>query len=188
MRYWKLLVPLVAVAFVLYSFKHVQHQRDVAIAELASYKQAQAVAVAKATAENTVKEATAQTKVDDTVRGATAILTQLNLNHQQSTTDLKDLYESKISKLKHDMAWHPGSVLPTAAGDNSTTGNSASNSEVSASSWQECDGTLTSLQGEYSTLEKACQIETVDFNVLRIWADAVCETIECVDKRSEIKP
>lgn len=127
-------------------------------------------------AENAIKLAKGKIAVNFADQSATAQLTQLNLDRQHETDNLKALYENKIVSIKHNLA---NRVQSSTTSSTSTLPNIASDTEATATTESIDNTAITKLQSQYDTLEKACTIETVDYNNLRTWADASCEIVEC---------
>jgi phage gp36-like protein len=165
--------PLVLFAVVLCAALYYKHEYNNAVADLATFKAEIATATAKQEADNAAKLATAKSNVSVAVNQAAGDMARLNLNRTKSTNDIKALYETKINQLKSAMAVSTGG-LHTDAGNNPSGGAKvAGNTEEFAASPSDGYG------ANYSILEQACQITTIDYNELRGWADAVCGIAVC---------
>ena len=168
----RLWLPIMIGLIVLASYWYVHHlqaQRDSAITALNNYKSAQTALANQQIAENAVKLAGAQKKVNLADNLATSQLTQLRLDRNVETNNLKALYANKLANIKRDMVH---SVQSSATSSDSALPNVASDTETTPTSESDSDRA-------YTTLESACQITTIDYNNLRAWADSACEIVEC---------
>lgn len=175
-RLWlPIMIGLIVTSGWLY-VRHLQTARNDAIDDLNHYKVQQTVLANQQIAENSIKLAGAQTKVNLADNLATSQLTQLRLDRNVETNNLKALYENKLANLKRDMVHGLQSSPATSA---SQTTDTASDTQANPQNEPISDSTIIRLQTQYDTLEKACTIETIDFNDLRMWADSACEIVEC---------
>ena len=168
-RFWlPIMISFIVVAGWIY-VHHLQSARNEAIESLNHYKVQQTVLASQQIAENTIKLAGAQSKVNLADNLATSQLINLRLNRNVETNNLKALYENKLANLKRDMVH---SVQSSSAVSASTLPIITSDTQAVAAG--ESDSNRA-----YTTLENACQITTIDYNNLRTWADAACEIVEC---------
>jgi hypothetical protein len=116
-------------------------------------------------AENAIKTANVKAKSD---------ITRLNLDRVSEVKKLKDLYENSQSTLNRTKR-NLNARLRNAEAKRGSTGlpNTTSNTNPSTSS-ESIDNSAA-----YRTLERACQIETIDYNELRAWADSACVQVGC---------
>lgn len=162
---------LVLFALMAFAIWHYQSDYKAAVKELADYKQEATDASNKQIAELAIKKVTAQSVVDTAVSFAALDMTRFNLDRTQSTNDIKKLYETKISSVKHNLALRTGSLQPTSS-DPSNTTEATSDTQELAGAGQECDAAIARSEANYKILEDACTITTSDFNVCRVVIDA----------------
>ena len=155
----------------LYAYHEKSAYND-AMQSLAAYKQEQTALVEKQKADNLVKYISAQSKVNLATNVANFDMTSLNLNREKSSHDMKALYENKINQLKCNLAANTDSLHSLS------TSSASSAVEVASNTEEPSEGRGIS-DGAFVTLEKACTIETLDYNLLRTWADAVCGIAVC---------
>jgi hypothetical protein len=161
MAHWRVVIPVLIVILTLLYINGLK--RDIASLEkVISDNQAQ---VEKEKAEAQRKEQAALTKVLIIEKSHKEQLAKLNLDRTRETNSLKAIYENKLNTLNRN-----SNRLPNKSTEGLPI--SASDTKGLAEGGGECDA-------NYSTLERACQITTIDFNTCRAWADVVCETVEC---------
>lgn len=165
LTYWKQAVLAVLLCATLYY----KCEYNNAVAELATFKAEIATATAKQEADNAINLAKAKGNVNVAVNQASADMARLNLDRTQSTNEMKKLYETKIANLKHSM---DDRLQSSTDNHSSTTIETASDTSTIAEGGGERDTA-------FATLEKACTIETIDYNLLRTWADEVCSIAVC---------
>lgn len=165
--------PLVLFGVVLCAALYYKHEYNDAVADLATLKTEIATATAKQEADNAAKLATAKGAVNIAVNQAANDMARLNLNRTKSTNDIKALYENQTSNIKSAMAVSTGGLHTDAGNNPSGDAKVAGDTEKFAASPSDGYG------ANYSILEKACQITTIDYNELRGWADAVCDIAVC---------
>lgn len=98
---------------------------------------------------------------------------KLQLDRQRESKALKELYENRLSSTTRN--WSERLRLELEKRGNSSV-SGVSESSVDTRGLTEGE---RECYGAYSTLEKACQITTVDFNRCRAWMDTTCNTIGC---------
>ena len=165
LTYWKQAVLGVLLCATLYY----KAECNKYVTELATFKAEIATATAKQEADNLVKYISAQSKVTIADNQATFDMASLNLNRDKSSREMKALYENKINQLKHSMASRSG-IMQSPSSDTMPTSETSSDTEAIAEG-ERIDHT--------ATLEQACTIETLDYNLLRTWADNVCNIAVC---------
>lgn len=164
--------PIVLFAVVLCAALYYKHAYNNAVADLATFKAEIVTATAKQEADNAAKLAKATGNVSVAVNQAAADMARLNLNRTQSTNDIKALYENQINQLKSAMARNTG--VMRSAGNNPSDA-----AEVASDTGAITESPSNGYGANYSILEQACQITTIDYNELRGWADAVCDIAVC---------
>lgn len=172
MPYWKpLAIGLIAIS--IYGYIHVLQSDNARLAgDLANLKSSIAAETNKQIADNAIKHADAQTKVDIADSNHALELATRNLDRQQTTKDLKALYENNHTK---SAIAGVSIMLKPADSDISKTDNTASDTERLAEVTSERDRAIA----DYKTLEDGCTITTLDFNLARDWIDAACGIVEC---------
>jgi hypothetical protein len=162
MAHWRVFLPiLIATLTLLYIYGL---KRDIASLNMTIYQyKAQ---IEKDTIIARQEEQAALSKVLVIEKSHKEQLSKLKLDRNRETNAIKAIYENKLNTLNRNVANRlpnqPATHLPISASD----------TQRLAEGGGECDA-------NYSTLEKACQITTIDFNTCRAWADVVCETVEC---------
>ena len=125
----------------------------------------------KQIAANLIKLATMQSKVTIAENKAIFDMASLNLNRDKSSREMKALYESKINLNKHSLASDTG-IMQSPSSDTGATIETASDTQIIAEGRGERDTA-------FAQLEEACTIETLDYNLLRTWAEEVCSIAVC---------
>lgn len=115
-------------------------------------------------ANNAVKAATVKSQAD---------MTRLNLDRGREAKNLKGMYENSQFVLNRTKLNYDSRLRLEA--ERNRLGVSTATSDTSASTSSE----PISYPAAYRTLEQACQIETIDYNELRAWADSACVQVGC---------
>lgn len=168
----RLWLPIAIGLMVLASYcyiHHLQSQRDNAITALNNYKSAQSALANQQIAQNAILYANAQSKVISADTFTTSKLTELHLDR---THEKQALIDSIKRNLVH-------SLQSSATDSPSALSDSTSDTETATTAESVDNTAVARLQSQYDTLDKACTIETIDYNDLRSWADATCEIVEC---------
>lgn len=165
LQYWKQAVLGVLLLATLYY----KHEYNNALTDLATFKNSITLATYQQKADNLIKQAKSTSEVTLATNVATLDMTRLNLNRDKSSHDMKALYETKTINTKHSV---DNSVQSSTSNHSSSTIETASDSSTIAESERE-------RYPAFATLEQACTIETIDYNLLRSWADSVCSIAVC---------
>lgn len=165
LTYWKQAVLGVLLCVTLYY----KQSYNNAVADLATFKNSITLATYQQKADNLIKQAKATSEVNVATNVANMDMARLNLDRTQSTNEMKKLHETKIANIKHSM---DDRLQSSTDNHSSTTIETASDTSTIAESGGERDTA-------FATLEKACTIETIDYNLLRSWADTVCSIAVC---------
>jgi hypothetical protein len=167
-KHWQLVLfsALIITCFILYSkLNSVQFEYDQHL--ISDMKAAE-----DRRAENEKKEYRHQIAIEEAHAESVILIEKFNLDRKRYTKELKDLYDAKTNstyRLNSYADWmRLEQERKATAGLPDTEANTSSHSE----GWREC-------HAAYFTLEQACRITTIDFNELRKWADAACQTVEC---------
>lgn len=161
-EHWRIFLPLVIVVITLLYINGLK--RDIASLEkVIADNQAQIEKDAQLARQ---KEQIALTKVLIIEKSHKEQLAKLNLDRNLETNSLKAIYENKLNSTTRN--WSDRVRLESAKG----LPISASDTSGYTEGEREC-------YANYTTLEKACIITTIDFNALRAWGGVVCETVEC---------
>jgi hypothetical protein len=160
--HWRVVTPiLIAILTLLYIYGL---KRDITSLNMTIYQyKAQ---IEKDTIIARQKEQAALTKVLIIEKSHKEQLSKLKLDRNRETNAIKAIYENKLNLISRNVS----NRLPNKPTEGMPI--SASDTQRLAEGGGECDA-------NYSTLERACQITTIDFNTCRAWADVVCETVEC---------
>jgi hypothetical protein len=171
--YWKEILPAVALGLFILWVVGLKTERDEAVHKLGVLQYQMEAAVKAKKLEIDAKDKQAESDLMEAQKVHDESMKANNLDRVESTKELKDLYETKITNLKHSMDSRTGELLPPAYDCAIGMPDTAPSSEGVASSGE------FDYAGAYRTLEKACQIETLDYNQLREWADTACEEVGC---------
>lgn len=142
---------------------------DKAVAAFATYKDDIAKETIKRKSEDLAKKLLGEKNDAIAAAAHKADMDRLNLDRARETKNLKDLYEARNDTTKHNFVER---LHLDAERNRLGMSESVSDTSRPAEGERECDGA-------YTTLERACQITTVDFNQCRAWMDNVCLTIGC---------
>jgi Tfp pilus assembly protein PilV len=171
LTHWRVFLVLAVLAYAAYQFNSLRNERDAAKQALKTMVDAIAESSAKADRENAAKAMQAKIDIAMGEFKHKEMLQKLNIDRDKTIKDLRGQYENRINGTNFN--WSERVRLESARGDIEGM-QSPGNTETFAESLRECDGA-------YTTLEKACQVTTIDYNLLRVWGDAVCNQVECVE-------
>jgi hypothetical protein len=170
---WRVFVLLLIVGVIWYQFNALRKERDIAVTTLTNLVQAYNDEVSKAQAEYAAKAMQAKLAIGLGEARHKQDLEKHKLDAAVAAKQLKDLYESKIAGTSFN--WAERVRLEREAAS-SSAGMSEAGSDPGplAEALRECDAA-------YFTLEKACKVTTADYNLLRVWADAACQQVGCIE-------
>jgi hypothetical protein len=169
-KHWRVVLLIAVICTAVYYKK----AYDGLVEDLAAFKQEIAELTAKTQSENEKKLIVAENAIKTANVKAESDMARLTLDRDSDVKKLKELYENSQSTLNRDRrnfntrllnakTEYRGVGLPNTASD---TGPSAGEESIFDSA-------------AYRTLERACQIETIDYNELRAWADSACKHVGC---------
>lgn len=176
LAHWRVFLVLAILGYCLWLYfaqvalaESEKKRADEAVSTLSTFKDDIAKETIKRKSENLAKELLG--KKNDAIAAAAhkADMDRLNLDRTRETKNLKDYYEARIDSTKYNFIQR---LHIDAERSRLGMSESISDTRRDAEGGGECDGA-------YTTLERACQITTVDFNRLRSWADNVCLTVGC---------
>jgi hypothetical protein len=169
-EHWRVVLPIVIVGFFAYRYYGEVDRADKAELALFTLQQDNLLALEKRQAENALIQLRAETAVAIAEANAKAQMDKLNLDRQREAKALKEQYETRLNGTTFN--WSERVRLEqereAANGLSDITGNTSGFAE----GLRECNRA-------YTTLERACQITTIDFNTCRVWADTACNTVGC---------
>jgi hypothetical protein len=165
LAHWRVLIPLLIVAYGLYQFNALYKAKNDAINELASFKQAIAIKVREQEIENAIKLQIAKKEVE-----------QSEQTYARQIEVIKNVYEKRTKTDVNTIADLRNRLREQIASDTFTMPDPYTNSERTAQEWQNSYATIV---GQYQNLIDACSITTSDYNLLRDWADTSCNQIGC---------
>lgn len=176
---WRVFLPLLILALIWHYYNAQVKRADKAIADkivaekaLIEHVTADSLLAEKTIAENKLKEDKARKDLsiaEITAHNQLDVILDKDKTILQLTKDLKANYAQKT--INYNLS-HSGIVLHAESSLNSES-ETATNSSASAESESECDAAA------YNTLERACTIETIHYNLLREWADIACNQVGC---------
>lgn len=167
-KHWRviLLALIVSLAF------YYKSRYEASVQELAAFKRDIAELTAKTQHENEKKLIIAKNAVKTATLKSQSEMQRLNLDRARETKNLKGLYENSQSVLNRNKFNYDARLrleterhragMPKTADDTLTLTESGRNGDAA-----------------YSSLERACQITTLDYNELRGWADTACAMAGC---------
>jgi len=167
--HWRVILPLVIVGYCLFAYFQQVKRADTAEAELLAFKTQIEQEVKSREIENIKKLNQAQNKIVVANEKAKADMQRLKLDRARETKNLKGLYENRIDNLGNNWAER---VRLEASRSRAGMPKTTSDSSTPSSSESEC-------YSAFNTLEAACRITTIDYNELRAYADANCESFGC---------
>jgi hypothetical protein len=167
--YWKWILVVGILAYCWNSYRHEVERADKSEKALAEFVVRSAKAAADREKENIAKFNLAQTRIAVLAVQHKAEIERLNLDRARETKKLKELYETRNSNANFNWSER---VRIEAERNRLGLPETAESTAGLTESLRECDAA-------YSTLEKACQITTIDFNTCRVWADTACGMIGC---------
>ena len=166
-KHWRVILLGLIVSVALY-YKSAYERT---VQELATFKHDIAELTAKTQHENEKKLIIAQNAVKTATLKSQAEMERLNLDRVRETKNLKGLYENTLNRTKFNY----DDRLRLEA-ERNRLGMSAADNDTSTLAESERNGDTAA----YRTLERACQITTIDYNELRGWADAACNMAGCL--------
>jgi len=168
--HWRIILPVLIVGLIAWSYFSMRGQRDDAIAQLYAYKQEQIQKAAERKLDNERKEQEAQLRINSIMANHQVTINQLrkeygNLQSKnaaavKSNADLRERLRLEVAN-RFDTRL-PG--LLQASGESAGSGG---------------DSNATVARSAYDTLDLACSITTADYNALREAWDAGCKVHGC---------
>lgn len=171
---WRVFLPLAIVALIAWQFYSLTGERDDAVKALTDHLTADRVAKEKRASENATKDLIAKST-------AAAIETTHRKQIQAIRTDYENLqhkYSAEKSSADLTIAgWRERVRLELARNTAAGLYDLAGNTQGLTQDGRDCDA--ASIRNAYDTLELACKITTVDYNVLSAWAESNCRIYGC---------
>jgi hypothetical protein len=169
MKHWRIILPLLVLWYCYSQYSAQVARADRAEVALAQFKADIAQATFKRSAENATKLAVAKKALQESEKQHGAVIAKFNLDRERETKNLKAYYENRIDSTKFNFTERMRLEAERhRIGMSEVTGDSSRLTERE----REC-------YAGYSTLEKACQLTTSDYNRLRGWANVACEQVGC---------
>lgn len=168
-KHWRVIVPLLVLWYCYAQYNNEVKRADTAELALQTMKTELQAQMIKRSSENAVRLAVAKKALQESEKQHLAVVAKLNLDRQRETQNLKDLYEKRIDSTKHNFIER---VRLEAERNRLGMPNTSTDTAGLTEREREC-------YAGYSTLERACQVTTIDYNRLRGWADAACEQVGC---------
>lgn len=165
LAHWRVLLPILIVAYCLHSYNALYKAKKEAINELASFKQAIAIKVRVQEIENAIKLQIAQKEVE-----------QAELIHAKQIEGIKNVYEKRTKTNFNTIANLRDQLRDQIASDTYAMPNAYSDTERTAQEWSD---SYAAIVRQYKNLTDACRITTSDYNLLREWADTACNQVGC---------
>ena len=170
-EHWRIILPLLILGYCLYQYNAQVNRADAAVKALNQYINDANTARAERERENLQKDAASKVALAAVLADHQVSLAQLNLDRQRDAKKLKDLYEKQISANSRN--WSDRVQLESAAGKEATgVFDLQEAADRFAEGLRDCDTA-------YTTLEKACQITTEDYNALWTAWDKECDIHGC---------
>lgn len=171
-KHWRVILPLLVLWYCYAQYNNEVKRADTAELALLTMKAELQTQMIKRSADNAVRLAVAKKALQESEKQHLAIVAKLNLDRQRETKNLKDLYEKRINSTKHNFIERVR--IESDKAERYRLGMSDTGSDTSGLTERERE-----CYAGYSTLERACQVTTIDYNRLRGWADAACEQVGC---------
>jgi hypothetical protein len=170
-EHWRVILCLLILGYCLYKYNSESNRADQAVQALNEYISAAHAARAQRDRENLLKETQSKIALAAVLADHQVSLAKLNLDRQREAKNLKDLYENKITSIGR--SWTDRLRVESQTG-NAATGVSGFQEAADkfAQGLRDCDAA-------YTTLEKACQVTTTDYNTLWTAWDKECEIHGC---------
>jgi hypothetical protein len=170
-EHWRVILCLLILGYCLYKYNAESNRADQAVQALNEYISAAHAARAQRDRENLLKETQSKIALAAVLADHQVSLAKLNLDRQREAKNLKDLYENKITSIGR--SWTDRLRVESQTG-NTATGVSGFQEAADkfAQGLRDCDAA-------YTTLEKACQVTTTDYNTLWTAWDKECEIHGC---------
>ncbi|MES2500823.1 MAG: hypothetical protein V4570_09810 [Pseudomonadota bacterium] len=165
LEHWRVLIPLLIVAYCLYAFNAMYKAKNEAINELSAFKQAIAVKVREQEIEQAIKLSIAQQAVEKS-----------QLDHSKQIEAIKNDYAKRYQVNVNTIASLRNSLREKVRSDTFAIPEIDPNTERTADEWR---NSYSAIDRQYKNLVDACSITTIDYNLLRDWADIACNQIGC---------
>ena len=165
LAYWRVLIPILILAYGAYSFNALYKAKNEAVLALATFKQAIALERQLQVAEIAIKSKIAQKEVAQAEQLHT---TQLGL--------IKDAYDKRHKTNINTIFALRDELRTKVASDSFKMPDPYTDTIRTTDEWQNSYRTLVT---KYETLVDACSVTTSDYNLLREWADASCNQVGC---------
>lgn len=165
LAYWRVLIPILILAYGAYSFNALYKAKNKAVLELANFKQAIAI-------ERQLKQAEHAIKLQVTKRE----VKQAEQLHIVQLGLIKDAYDKRHKTNINTIANLRDSLRTQIASDSFKMPDAYENTSRTTEQWRNDYATAVR---KYETLVNACSVTTSDYNLLREWADASCNQIGC---------
>lgn len=169
--HWRVILPLLILGYALYQYNAESNRADAAMQSLNKYISASHAARAQRDREILQKETESKVALAAVLADHQVSLSKLNLDRKREAKNLRELYENKITA--NSRHWSDRLRLESKDGE-PTTGvfDLQEAADQFAQGLRDCDAA-------YTTLEKACQVTTTDYNTLWTAWDKECEVQGC---------
>lgn len=178
-KHWKIILPLLVLWYCYAKFNALEaraerseKQLSAKIVEFDDFKEAIRIKTQFKQTENAIRLSQAKKTLDDSEKRNQALIQKMKLDRERESKNLKELYENRIDSIKHNFTQRV--QIESSKAERYRVGMSEVAADTSGltTSEREC-------YSAYSSLEKACQITTSDYNRLRGWADVACDQVGC---------
>ena len=166
--YWRIILPLLVLAYSYYQFHAIQRERDTAVSVLSDYKRSVNDAIIKRNQENIAKEQKATQTIFRIVESHNEIVNQIrseyeakNRTHFTSNDAFSDSLRERIAKAADGLS------------------DVASTTEGTAESGADCNATLARCNDDKESIISGCALVTEQYNTLRAYVDAGCDVYGC---------
>jgi hypothetical protein len=169
-KHWRVILPLLILGYCLYQYNAQVNRADRAIQALNEHISADNTARAERERENQRKDKESAFALANVLADHAITLANHDLKRDRETKNLKELYENRIDSTKHTWAERVRLEQEREAA------NGLSYIQAPAGGLAE---SLRDCDAAYTTLERACQVTTIDYNSLWQAWDEECQVKGC---------
>lgn len=166
LEHWRIIIPLLILAYALYSYNALRIERNAAVTALSDFKTQIAIKVREQEIENAIKLESARKEIE-----------QSAVNHKSQLEAIKNDYAKRNKTNINTIANLRDELREKVRSDTFAIPQVEPNTERTAEEWRNSYATIVN---QYQNLIDACKITTSDYNLLRDWADEACNQIGCL--------
>ena len=164
-KYWYIVIPALIILYLWNDARTEGNRADKAVSELSLLKAGIELAKKEKAIEDALKRSQAAREIEISHNA-----------HEQRLEVIKNEYAKRNKIDVGTIATLRDQLRERVRGDTFTIPEIEPNTSRTTEEWR---NSYTAIAGQYETLKDACKVTTLDYNLLRDWADAACRQVGC---------